>query len=64
MCNKSYTLREIFDFAYFLQNNTNIKHLAWGGIVLSPEQGNIIATALDGMKLRTLDMYCFLWWRI
>jgi hypothetical protein len=48
---------QIFDLGYFLQNNTNLKYLTLrSGSPLTPEQGNIIASALAGVQLRKLHM--------
>jgi hypothetical protein len=48
---------QIFDLGYFLQNNTNLKHLILvSRRQLLPEQGNIIASALAGVQLPSLTL--------
>ena len=52
-------LHPSFDLAYFMQNNSNIKDLSLGAAgQLTPEQANIVATALAGVQLRSLDILC------
>jgi hypothetical protein len=50
-----------FDLGYFLRNSTNIKDLTLGSLLngeelVTPEQARIIATALDGVQLRYLNI--------
>jgi hypothetical protein len=45
----------LFDLGYFMQNNMQIKYLTLGG-QMTPEQGNIIAAALEGVHLKSFDM--------
>jgi hypothetical protein len=50
-----------FDLGYFLRNSTNIKDLTLGSLLngeelVTPEQARIIATALDGVQLRKLNI--------